>query len=126
MAEKRQATSRPTRDEPEIPWLPSGRADIARQRVKSAAAAPLCSRRSPAHSREAEVRRRLANNDRHWPVWCVSFNLYGDAQPVAPDSLGELRHVPLAAEELPFAIFGLKQESLEVAEAIEGQTGDLS
>jgi hypothetical protein len=68
----------------------------------------------------------LANYDRHWPVWCVSFNPYGDAQPIAPDSLGELRHVPFAAEELPFAIFGLKQESLEIAEAIEDQIGDLS
>jgi hypothetical protein len=59
-------------------------------------------------------------------VWCVSFNPDGDAQPVAPDSLGELCHVPFAAEELPFAVLRIQEESFEIAEAIEDETSDLS
>jgi hypothetical protein len=55
------------------------------------------------------VRRWLANNDRQWPVWFVTLSPHGYAQPVAPDALGEFRHVPFAAKEFPFAVFGLKQ-----------------
>jgi hypothetical protein len=58
------------------------------------------------------VGRRFANDNRQWPVWFVTLSPHGYAQPVAPDTLGELRHVPLAAEEFPFAIFGFEQETL--------------
>jgi hypothetical protein len=59
-------------------------------------------------------------------VWFVAVDPHGYAQPVAPDALGEFRHVTLAAEESPFAVLRIQEEPFEVAEAIEDETSDLS
>ncbi len=56
----------------------------------------------------------------------VTLCPYREAQSFAPSALSEFFDVLLAAKELALAVFGVEEKALEIAKAVEDQTGNFA